>query len=138
MNRQELQNISRVRRQEAGILLKAKKYAGAYYLLGYAVECALKACIAKQTRKYDFPNKEIAQKAYVHDLEKLLKIAGLDYQLKEDMNTNSNLEVNWSLVKDWKETARYSSSITRAEAKDLYSACTSKTNGILAWIKEKW
>jgi hypothetical protein len=108
------------------------------YLLGYSVECALKACIAKQTRKYDFPNKEIAQKSYVHDLEQLLKIAGLDYQLKRDMATNNRLEVNWSIVKDWKETSRYVSSVSSAEAKDLYSACTSRMNGILAWIKEKW
>jgi hypothetical protein len=138
MNRQEFQDISKVRRKEAAALLKAKQYAGAYYLLGYSVECALKACIAKQTKKYDFPNKEIAQQAYVHNLEKLLKIAGLDYQLKQDIKQNSRLEVNWSIVTDWKETSRYTTSVTSTEARDLYSACTSRTNGILAWIKEKW
>lgn len=138
MNRQELQDISRVRRKEATTLLKAKHYAGAYYLLGYSVECALKACIAKQTNKYDFPNKEVALKAYVHNLEQLLKVAGLDYQLKQDMKTNKNLEVNWSIVKDWKETSRYIPSVSSAEAKDLYSACTSRTNGVLAWVKAQW
>jgi len=138
MNRQELQEISKARRKEAAILLKAKQYAGAYYLLGYSVECALKACIAKQTKRYDFPNKDIIKNAYNHNLETLLKTAGLDYQLKQDMNRNSSLEVNWSIVKDWKETSRYITSVTSAEAKDLYFACTSRTNGILAWIKQKW
>lgn len=138
MNRQELQEISKLRRKEAAILLKAKKYAGAYYLLGYAVECALKACIAKQTQKYEFPNKEIAQQAYNHDLEKLLRTAGLEYQLKQDMKRNSTLEVNWSIVIGWKETSRYLSAVSSVEANDLYSACTSRTNGILAWIKDKW
>lgn len=138
MNRLELQEISKVRRKEAATLLKAKQYAGAYYLLGYSVECALKSCIAKQTMKHDFPNKIVANKSYVHNLEQLLKVAGLDYQLKQDMKTNSHLEVNWSIVKDWKETSRYISSVSRSEAKDLYSACTSRTHGVLAWIKEKW
>ena len=52
-------------------MLKAKQYAGAYYLLGYSVECALKACIAKQTKKHDFPDKEVVKKSYVHNLVKL-------------------------------------------------------------------
>ena len=138
MNRQELQDISKVRRKEAATLLNAKQYAGAYYLLGYAVECALKSCIAKQTKKYDFPDKVVVKKSYSHNLEQLLKVAGLDYQLKKDMEKNKTLEVNWSIVKDWKETSRYISSVSNAEAKDLYSACTSRTNGMLAWIKKKW
>lgn len=138
MNRQELQNISNARRKEAATLLKAKHYAGAYYLVGYSVECALKACIAKQTRKYDFPNKDVAQKSYVHNLEQLMRVAGLEYKLKQDMRTNATLEVNWSIVKDWGETSRYTLSTSRNEAKDLYSACTARTNGILKWVKEQW
>ncbi len=138
MNRQELQAISRIRKKEAAALLKSKHYAGSYYLLGYSVECALKACIAKQTKKYDFPDKYVAQKAYAHNLEQLLSVAGLDYKLKQDMKTNKTLEVNWSIVKDWQSTSRYTSTITGAEAKDLYSACTSRTNGVLAWVKAQW
>jgi len=138
MNRQELQLISKLRRKEAAILLKANQYAGAYYLLGYSVECALKACIAKQTKRYDFPNRDIIKNAYNHNLETLLRTAGLDYQLKQDMKVNASLEVNWSIVKDWKETSRYITSVTSAEAKDFYSACSSRTDGILAWIKNKW
>ena len=41
MNRQELQEISKVRRKEAATLLKAKHYAGAYYLL-----CVLKTFLS--------------------------------------------------------------------------------------------
>ena len=33
----------------------------AYYLCGYAVDGRLKACIAKQTRRYDFPDKKQGQ-----------------------------------------------------------------------------
>jgi len=138
MNRQELQELSKIRRKEAAALLAAKHYAGAYYLLGYSVECALKACIAKQTNKHDFPNKDLASKAYVHDLEQLIKLAGLKNDLDIDIKKNKTLEVNWAVVKDWRETSRYICTIASADAKDLYSACTSRTNGILSWIKTKW
>lgn len=138
MNRQELHELSKIRRREAAALLKAKHYSGAYYLLGYSVECALKSCIAKQTKKYDFPNLNLVRQAHVHNLEALIKLAGLEKDLKKDMKKNKTLELNWAVVKDWKEVSRYSINISRSDAKDLYSACTSRTNGILSWIKTKW
>ncbi len=100
--------------------MKSKHYAGAYYLLGYAVECALKACIAKQTKRYDFPDKHIAQKAYAHDPEQLLKVAGLEQDLKIEMSGNRYLEVNWAVVKDWRESCGYNANISAAEARDFY------------------
>jgi len=138
MNRQELQEISRLRKREAATLLKAKRFEGAYYLVGYAVECALKACIAKQTRKHDFPDKAMAQKAHVHNLEELLKLAGLERALEADMKTNRDLELNWAVVKDWKETSRYTITIANSDARDLYAACTARKNGVLSWIRAKW
>ena len=56
MNRQDFQALARVRLEEAKALRDAGRPAGAYYLAGYTVECALKACIAKRTREHDFPN----------------------------------------------------------------------------------
>jgi hypothetical protein len=138
MNRQELQALSKNRRQEAAALLKSKHYSGAYYLLGYSIECALKACIAKQINKHDFPNKDLANKAHVHDLEKLLNLSGLESAFQAEAVKNKPFEVNWAVVKDWKETSRYNCTITAADARDLYSACTSRKNGILTWIRKKW
>ena len=138
MNRQELQEISRLRKREAAALLKAKHFAGAYYLTGYAVECALKAAIAKQTKRHDFPDKEVAQRAYVHNLEQLLKLAGLERALDADMEHSKSLELNWTVVKDWKETCRYLVTIAETDARDLYAACTARKNGILSWVRTKW
>ncbi len=39
-------------------VVAAGMWEGTYYLAGYAVECALKACIAKQIIAEDFPDKE--------------------------------------------------------------------------------
>jgi HEPN domain-containing protein len=55
MNRGELRQLAETRLAEAQILLRAGMWSGAYYLVGYAVECGLKACIAKGTKQDDFP-----------------------------------------------------------------------------------
>jgi HEPN domain-containing protein len=138
MNRKELQELSRIRLREAAALIKAKRYPGAYYLLGYAVECALKAYIAKQTKRYNFPDKNLAIKAYVHNLDQLINLVGLKSKLDEDIKKNNVLGVNWAIVRDWNESSRYVSGITSKDARDFYSACTSRKNGILTWIRTKW
>jgi len=42
MNRADFQQLADERISEAAVLLAASKFSGAYYLAGYAVECALK------------------------------------------------------------------------------------------------
>ncbi len=138
LNRQDLQKISRMRQKESTVLIKAGFFSGAYYLIGYAVECALKACIAKQTKKYAFPNKEIANKAHVHNLENLLKLAGLEPDLNSIIKNNKIFEINWTILKDWSVSSRYNVSTSKSDTKDLYSACTSPKHGILNLIKTKW
>jgi HEPN domain-containing protein len=138
MNRSELQALAKIRRREAAELLKAKRYEGAYYLAGYSIECALKACIARQTQKHDFPDKDLASKGYVHNLEQLLRVAGLEPDLEHDMKTSKALGDNWLVVKDWKESSRYLAAIPATRARNLYSACTSKNSGILRWIQTRW
>ena len=52
MYKRDLQRISDIRLSEAKVLLDNEYYSGAYYQLGYSVECALKACIAKQVQRH--------------------------------------------------------------------------------------
>lgn len=138
MNRSTLQRICNTRVREANTLLKAGHFAGAYYLVGYAVECALKSCVARQVERYDFPDKKLANEAFTHDLEKLVRVSGLFQTLERDMKGSPPLELNWAIVKDWSETSRYELGTTEAQARDMYSACTARKNGILAWIKQRW
>ncbi|WP_445248940.1 HEPN domain-containing protein [Microcoleus sp. OTE_8_concoct_300] len=86
MNRRDLQNIALTRIKEVEVLLNNRQYSGAYYLSGYVIECALKACIAKQTKKFDFPDKKTVMDSYTHDLEKLVKVAKIEKQLKSLLN----------------------------------------------------
>jgi HEPN domain-containing protein len=76
-SRNDFQRLAELRLIEARFLLDAGFSDGAYYLAGYAVECALKACIAKGTHQYDFPDKKLVEKSYTHDVEKLLDAAGM-------------------------------------------------------------
>jgi len=55
MNRSDFQKLTEIRMKEAKVLLSNACFEGAYYLAGYAVECAIKACIAKKTQIHDFP-----------------------------------------------------------------------------------
>lgn len=87
MNRQDLQGLARSRIAEARFLLRGGLHSGAYYLAGYAVECGLKACIAKKTRRFDFPDKKAVDSSYVHDLEKLVGVAGLTQELQLESKT---------------------------------------------------
>ena len=138
MNRSDLQNLTKLRLDEAKVLLDGKRYEGAYYLIGYAVECAFKACIAKQTKRYDFPNKNLANSIYTHDLNNLLKFSGLEKKHRDKSKKYPGFELNWTIVKDWKEDARYSLEITKDRAETLYSAVVSRKDGILPWLQRWW
>ena len=76
MNRADFQTLSNRRVAEARVLLDAGEYTGSRYIMGYAIECALKACIAKNVKRFDFPPRESAS-LYVHKLEDLFKHAQL-------------------------------------------------------------
>lgn len=83
MNRVDLQKLAIVRIREAKILFDSGEHSGAYYLAGYAVECALKACFAKGVQRYDFPEKDKVSKIFTHRLREIAKLAGLE----SDMNS---------------------------------------------------
>jgi HEPN domain-containing protein len=70
MNRADFQALAVERCDDADVLLQSGRFACAYYIAGYAVECALKAIIAHQTKEDDFPRKD-SQQYYTHDLSRL-------------------------------------------------------------------
>src|SRR5687768_3524088 len=89
VNRLELRQLAEDRIADAAILLAAGRWAGAYYLAGYAIECGLKACIARLTNQDDFPrDREYVEECYTHHLEKLLKVAGFKPALDADTLAN--------------------------------------------------
>ena len=139
MNRADFQRLANLRVKEAKVLLDNGCYEGAYYLAGYAVECALKACIAKQTREYDFPPdaETVRNSIYTHDLTRLLRQAGLAGTLDTKSQSDAVFRNNWGVLRDWSEQSRYNSSVTQLDAETLYSAIVGR-NGALTWLKTYW
>ncbi len=137
MNRQDFQNLALIRLQEAEILLQNGHYSGAYYLSGYVVECALKACIAKHTKEFDFPDKQVAIDSHTHDLVKLVKNAKLDKELAS-RRSDPNFGSNWLLViEHWKPESRYKT-YTEQEAHDMYSAIADPDYGVFQWLQQHY
>jgi HEPN domain-containing protein len=138
MNRSDLQRLAELRIKEARILLDAASSPGAYYLAGYAVECAIKACIAKQTKEYDFPDQGIVNKSWTHNLKQLLNLAELKDKLEIDMKSNKNLDTFWAIVVNWPGEKRYELGVTQEEARNLCDAISDPADGVLQWLKKWW
>jgi hypothetical protein len=143
MNRTDFQQLAELRLREARALLAAELPEGAYYLAGYSVECALKACIAKRTQQHEFPDKKLVDKSYTHDVERLLDAAGLSDLLKNDLAVNEELELDWETVREWSEQSRYDQfkgdpmgGLVTAQV--LIEAVESEKGGVLRWIKHCW
>jgi HEPN domain-containing protein len=134
--RKDFQRLAELRAKEAATLSKTGNQQGAYYLAGFAVECALKACIAKRTRRHDFPaDKEYAGKVYTHNLDQLLKLASLETQLYKDMETRPRLANNWDVVRRWNVDSRYETSGLSGRNMTL---AVNSADGVLQWIKLHW
>src|SRR5579859_7046141 len=136
MNRSAFIKLSKQRLKEGKVLFVNRCYSGAYYISGYALECALKACIAKKTRKADFPlDRKALDNIYTHELEKLIKGAGLEIERNGMLKTDKTFERYWGVAKDWSEDARYEQH-SQKEAEDLIIAISDSTKGVLQWIQK--
>jgi hypothetical protein len=138
MNRADFQQLAELRVREAEALLKAGYFDGAYYLLGYAIECALKACIAKQTREYDFPpDRKAVEAIYKHNPNDLLKASILEREHDEARRGSSAFDANWKIVQGWTEQSRYQQGKSEKEVGDFFSAIVGD-EGVLPWLKKSW
>jgi HEPN domain-containing protein len=137
VDRAELQRIAKERISDANVLLAARHWSAAYYLAGYAVECGLKACIAKLMKSEEFPDRNFAEKCWTHNLAQLLVLAGLKDNLDTASQVDPDLLDNWDIAKDWSESSRYART-TKVKAEELYGAITDKKHGVFSWIKRHW
>jgi hypothetical protein len=139
VNRADLQVLADVRIDEARALpgLTPPRPDGAYYLAGYAIECALKAAIAKLNNQPDWPEKSFVTECHTHNILALVRLAGLEAARAADTAANPALAQNWLIVKDWSERSRYERH-TQARAQKRIDAVADNVNGVLPWIKARW
>ena len=136
VDRAEFKKLALMRLDDARVLLKQRRYSAAYNLAGYAVECALKACLAKKARRYAFPPKPkiVRDHYYTHDLQKIAGESGL---LPELERRHPKLATYWATVKDWTGESRYDSRAGK-RAKDILIAIEDPADGVLQCIKRHW
>jgi hypothetical protein len=86
-------------------LLRAKRFDGAYYICGYAVELALKARSCRTLKWPDFPETpqdfKGLQSFKTHDLAMLLTLSGVRATVR------SRYIREWSVVLEWRPETRY-------------------------------
>src|ERR1017187_5657861 len=137
MDRRDFQELSKVRLKEATALLKLGLFDGAYYLAGYAVECALKACIAKGSQRCEFPDKKKVESSHSHNLRDLIRVAGLDEARLEQAGKDPAFKSNWEVVQSWSEQSRYRRHRPES-AQAMLGAVGDRGHGVISWIKLQW
>lgn len=105
-------------------------------LSGLRSECILKACIAKQIKAFDFPDRKLTNDSYTHDLNRLLVTAGLKQELDEQEKLNKDFKLNWAVAIKWSEESRYEYAIGEQDAQNLFNAISDNSSGILPWLKK--
>jgi HEPN domain len=127
LNQAELRQMAEERIKDAKAFLKSKRWEFAYYVAGYAVECALKSCLLSRMTitgwLFDDDVKDVRQRVdecRTHEFPKLIKNAGmldeLNKKLKESAAAGGEFVANWNIIGAWKSTSRYEAR-TEAEAR---------------------
>ena len=137
LTKTDLEALASVRLEDARFLLEADRSSSAYYLAGYAVELALKACIAKSLQPNIIPDKAFVLAIYTHSLQQLLKTAGLWPKFNEDAKADPKLAAAWGIASKWAESSRYEL-WDRISAGNLIDAIGHAQHGVFQWVKRHW
>jgi len=105
IDKNEIEKIAKARLKDAELLFEARRYEGANYLCGYAIELGLKSRICKTLRWPGFPSTRKEFEGYqsfkTHDLDVLLHLTGIEDRIK------SQFFAEWSVVAEWDPESRY-------------------------------
>ena len=151
LNQADLRRLAQERIQDASALLAGGRWSFAYYVAGYAVECALKSCILSQMihTGWIFESKVKIDQVLTHDFAELVELAGLKTQLNVRLAASAAAATAaggpaggifvgyWGTVLQWDVASRYQTK-TEAEAREIYEAITHAPDGIMQWIQNFW
>lgn len=137
LNKNDIQRLAQLRLDDAIYLYRRERASSAYYLAGYAVELAIKACAAKLFQPNSIPDKNLVATLYTHNLDQLMSASGLQPALKEATKHDSLLAANWGVVSKWNEASRYKFWDT-VSAASLISAIKDPDHGVFTWVKGHW
>jgi hypothetical protein len=122
---------------DAELLFENGRYSSSYYLYGYVVECALKACISRKFEPETIPDPAFVRKIYTHSFDELVGLADLRGNLRIRNEQDPEFYANWSAVLEWKESVRYLA-VERPRADTIRNAVSDREHGVLEWLKQSW
>lgn len=137
MTKGDLEQLAEMRLNDAVFLLQSNRCSSAYYLAGYAVELAVKACIAKLIQADTIPDKSFINAIYVHKLDNLLATAGLKPAFDIDTRADPDFAAYWAIASNWSEESRYAMWDPFA-ARSLIEAISEPNHGVFRWVKQHW
>jgi hypothetical protein len=136
ISRAMLERLAQERREDFKALCESKKFAAAIYLVGYSVECLLKAHVCKTL---DLPELPVTYRA--HDLLALLLHSGLKSRLEQETavfeSLNKFYDV-WNPEQDdrnlrYADPAKYNDH----DAKDVDDWLHHEEKGVITWLSKQ-
>lgn len=141
IKRKTLKSLVSQKLKASKALYKAGEYDTAGYLLGYVVECGLKAMICKTLNLKEYPDTGRHYDVFArHSLDLLLILSGYSHQLDFTRKSNQHLKNNWQkLTKDWSTDVRYKQGVySQALIEEKLDALENTKYGFLTWFQGKW
>ena len=83
-----------------------------------------------------FREKVQIKEVVTHDFHELVRIAGLEGELKARV-TDRTFSESWDIVTAWDVASRYQQR-TEVEARALLAAIRDQQNGVLPWLRTYW
>lgn len=145
VSKQELKSISLDKLHSAQVLFKSKKYDTSIYIVGYAIELALKYKICKILKlEIGFPENKLEFENYIldkgndlgieiknlrdirnHNLQKLLYYSGQEYTIK------SQFLDEWTSISFWYPELRYKSNYGNKELNKILITSVEKVLNLI-------
>lgn len=128
---------------DARALLDGGRWSFAYYVSGYALECALKSCLLARMvhTAWVFEERWRAQECLTHDYVELIRLSGLQGELNTQLAGSAavggEFVKHWGIALQWRVASRYESK-TETEARDLFTAIIHDPDGVLPWLRKYW
>lgn len=145
-NRDDLKELAQQHLKTAEILIRARDYAGAAYMLGYVLEFALKSAACKTLNLVSYPesgsNERISSFFKAHNFDQLIMISGLTDLF--DFRGSAGASRNWSdftgmFLGEWprmRYDLPFRKQFNEKTLKKLYNNLTDSNNGILTVIEK--
>lgn len=147
--RSELIKVSKARLKSVKVLIDAKDWDVAGYLMGYVLEFALKAAVCKTIGQNEYPDnvKHDRMRSFfqTHDFETLLMVSGMKNIFTLSTKSVRGVVQNWSdftfqYQSNWTDQRYKPGFWSEAAVKKSYTNLTELPNGILNQFKKnnKW